>query len=218
VGRTSHSGGTSSTWTRFGCHSPNLVHLERTLESKYRLERLLGKGGMGAVYEASDLRLGRRVAIKVMTGRLFGDKEALRRFEREARASARLNHPNIIIVHDYGRAGAEGAYLVMELVAGATLRDALNSLGPLLPTDAATHFEHFAGLPCAFDIWHDVGECCQTKRKITISDKGVPPCNDSSRSSYLSPPSRSLSTCGRRNTHTIRSNSAILSSRSESTA
>jgi len=126
--------------------------VERTLEGKYRLERLLGKGGMGAVYEASDLRLGRRVAVKVMIGRLFGDKEALRRFEREARASARLNHPNIIVVHDYGRAGAEGAYLVMELVAGTTLRDNLKSSGPLLPTDAAAHFEQIlAGLKAAHD-------------------------------------------------------------------
>src|SRR5262249_10200882 len=126
--------------------------VERTLEGKYRLERLLGKGGMGAVYEASDLRLGRRVAVKVMTGRLFGDKEALRRFEREARASARLNHPNIIVVHDYGRAGAEGAYLVMELLAGTTLREALKTSGPLLPTDAAAHFEQIlAGLKAAHD-------------------------------------------------------------------
>ncbi len=126
--------------------------VERTLESKYRLERLLGKGGMGAVYEASDLRLGRRVAVKIMTGRLFGNQAALRRFEREARASARLNHPNIIAVHDYGHAGAEGAYLVMELVAGTTLRDALKGSGSLLPADAATCFgQILAGLQAAHD-------------------------------------------------------------------
>src|SRR5262245_37146254 len=126
--------------------------VERTLEGKYRLERLLGKGGMGAVYEASDLRLRRRVAVKVMTGRLFGDLAALRRFEREARASARLNHPNIIVVHDYGRAGAEGAYLVMELVAGATLREALKASGPQPPAEVAIYFEQIlAGLKAAHD-------------------------------------------------------------------
>jgi serine/threonine protein kinase len=67
-------------------------------------------------------------------------------------ASARLNHPNIIVVHDYGRAGAEGAYLVMELGAGTTLRDTLKSSGPLLPTAAAAHFEQIlAGLKAAHD-------------------------------------------------------------------
>ena len=63
--------------------------IERTLDGKYRLERALGRGGFGAVYEASDLRLQRRVAAKVMMGSLFGDPAALRRFEREARAAAR---------------------------------------------------------------------------------------------------------------------------------
>jgi hypothetical protein len=96
--------------------------IERTLDGKYRLERLIGKGGMGAVYEATDLRLQRQVALKVITGELFGNREALSRFEREARLSARLNHPNIVALHDYGRAGAEGAYLVMEFLRGRSLR------------------------------------------------------------------------------------------------
>ena len=97
--------------------------VERTIDGKYRLEQLLGKGGMGAVYHATDLRLDRKVAVKIITGKSFGDQAALRRFEREARASAKLNHPNIVSVYDYGQTGAEGAYLVMEFVAGITLRD-----------------------------------------------------------------------------------------------
>jgi hypothetical protein len=96
--------------------------VERTIDGKYRLERLIGKGGMGAVYQATDLRLDRNVAIKIMLGNMFGDPLALRRFEREARTSARLRHPNIIAIHDYGVIGSEGAYLVMELVPGLTLR------------------------------------------------------------------------------------------------
>ena len=60
--------------------------VERTIDGKYRLDRLLGKGGMGAVYEAADLRLARPVAVKIMLGRAFGDRQALRRFEREAQA------------------------------------------------------------------------------------------------------------------------------------
>jgi len=103
--------------------------VERTLAGRYRLDRLLGRGGMGAVYLARDLSLERDVAVKVMTGRLFGDPLALARFRREARAAARLDHPAIVRVHDYGECEGAGAFLVMELVAGRSLRAALGA-GP----------------------------------------------------------------------------------------
>src|SRR5262249_4675392 len=74
----------------------------RTLDGKYRLERALGRGGFGVVYETTDLRLQRRVAAKVMMGSTFGDATALRRFEREARAAARIDHRHITRVYDYG--------------------------------------------------------------------------------------------------------------------
>jgi RIO-like serine/threonine protein kinase len=115
--------------------------VERTIEGKYRLDRLLGKGGMGAVYEAMDLRLDRKVAIKIMLGSMFGDRTALRRFEREARASARLNHPNIITVYDYGVTGAEGAYLVMEMVKGFNMRTAIENEQVIAPAVAAEWFD-----------------------------------------------------------------------------
>ena len=115
--------------------------VERTIDGKYRLDRLLGKGGMGAVYQATDLRLARQVAIKILTGDLFGNQNALRRFEREARALARLDHPNIVAVHDYGRAAAEGAYLVLELVPGVTLRDEMRRLKRLPPELTARWFD-----------------------------------------------------------------------------
>ena len=99
--------------------------VERTIEDRYRIDQLLGRGGMGAVYEASDLRLNRKVAVKILSGQLFGNSGALRRFEREAQTSARLTHPNIITVYDYGLLSTEGAYLVMELVTGATLGNVL---------------------------------------------------------------------------------------------
>jgi serine/threonine protein kinase len=114
--------------------------VERTIDTKYRLEQMIGRGGMGAVYEATDLRLDRRVAIKIMLGNMFGDRAALRRFEREAQASARLNHPNIITVYDYGSIRTDGAYLVMELVRGSTLRSELQRAGRLDPQTAATWF------------------------------------------------------------------------------
>jgi hypothetical protein len=114
--------------------------VERTIDNKSRLEQMIGRGGMGAVYEATDLRLDRRIAIKIMLGNMFGDRTALRRFEREAQASARLNHPNIITVYDYGGIRTDGAYLVMEMVRGATLRSELQRAGRLDPQTAAAWF------------------------------------------------------------------------------
>jgi eukaryotic-like serine/threonine-protein kinase len=105
--------------------------VERTIENRYRLEKLLGKGGMGAVYEAADLRLNRIVALKILSGASFGNQDALRRFEREAQASARLNHRNIVTVFDYGTLSTEGAFLVMELVKGVSLRRVFEQRGKL---------------------------------------------------------------------------------------
>jgi len=114
--------------------------VERTIDKKYRLEQLIGRGGMGAVYEATDLRLNRRIAIKIMLGNMFGDRTALRRFEREAQASARLNHPNIISVYDYGGIRTDGAFLVMELLRGSTLRFELERAGRLNPQTVVAWF------------------------------------------------------------------------------
>ncbi|HEY9284399.1 MAG TPA: protein kinase, partial [Pyrinomonadaceae bacterium] len=114
--------------------------VERTVDGKYRLEKLLGRGGMGAVYEATDLRLSRRVAVKIMIGSLFGDARALRRFQREARTSANLSHPNVVSVFDYGALPAGGAYLVMELARGTTLREELDRAARLSPADCAEVF------------------------------------------------------------------------------
>jgi hypothetical protein len=111
--------------------------VERTIEGRYRLDKLIGRGGMGAVYQATDLRLNRTAAVKIISGQFFGNSEALRRFEREARTSARLQHPNIITVYDYGLLSTEGAYLVMELVQGDTLGRILKRDGILAPSRAA---------------------------------------------------------------------------------
>ena len=114
--------------------------VERTVEGRYRLERLVGRGGMGAVYEATDLRLNRRIAVKLIDGKMFGNRDALRRFEREAQTSARLSHPNIVSVHDYGVLGTGGAYLVMELISGETLAALIKREGCLSPQTIADCF------------------------------------------------------------------------------
>jgi len=95
---------------------------------------LLGAGGMGEVYRARDARLQRDVAIKVLHGVVAGDPERLARFEQEARATAALNHPNILAVFDLGE--HEGApFIVSELLDGQSLRELLGT-GALPPRKA----------------------------------------------------------------------------------
>src|SRR4029078_1009953 len=89
----------------------------------------VGSGGMGEVYLARDLTLGRHVAIKVLPAEALGDAERLERFEREARVLASLNHPNIATIHGFDTSGTRHL-LVMELVEGATLADRIAS-GPV---------------------------------------------------------------------------------------
>jgi TolB-like protein/Tfp pilus assembly protein PilF len=90
----------------------------------YEVTSLLGAGGMGEVYSATDTRLDRKVAIKVLPERLANDPEALVRFEHEAKAVAALSHPNILAIHDVGREQSV-SYVVLELLEGETLRDRL---------------------------------------------------------------------------------------------
>lgn len=90
----------------------------------YRIVGTLGEGGMGVVYRAKDRRLARDVAIKVLSGVAFDDRERMVRFEQEARATGMLNHPNLLTIYDVGH--AEGSpYLVSELLEGETLRERL---------------------------------------------------------------------------------------------
>src|SRR3954471_13106875 len=100
----------------------------------YRIVSLLGEGGMGAVYRAKDTRLGRDVAIKILTALTLSDQERVQRFEQEARATGMLNHPNLLTIYDVGNEGGT-AYIVSELLEGATLRERLDR-GPLPPRRA----------------------------------------------------------------------------------
>jgi WD40 repeat protein len=97
---------------------------ENSMLGPYRVVGIIGEGGMGAVYRAQDTRLGRDVAIKVLTAVTLNDQEKLQRFEQEARTTGMLNHPNLLTVYDVGN--HEGTpYLVTELLEGETLRDRL---------------------------------------------------------------------------------------------
>ena len=85
----------------------------------YEILSPLGAGGMGEVYRAKDPRLGREVAIKVLPEALALDRDRISRFEQEAGAASALNHPNIVTIHEIGRAG-DVAFIAMELVEGKT--------------------------------------------------------------------------------------------------
>ena len=109
----------------------------RLLDGRYRLDRVLARGGMATVYEATDTRLDRRVAVKIMRPALAEDPDFVERFAREARAAARLSSPEVVAVHDQGTDAETGtAYLVMEHVTGGTLRDVLHEHGALPPARA----------------------------------------------------------------------------------
>jgi serine/threonine-protein kinase len=105
----------------------------QTLDGKYRVESLIGQGGMGTVYRATHLMLGKPVALKLIKPELVTSKDIARRFQREARAASNLNHPGIATVYDLGQTGDGTLYIAMEFVNGPSLKDALAD-GPL-PAD-----------------------------------------------------------------------------------
>ncbi|MEM9191202.1 MAG: serine/threonine-protein kinase [Myxococcota bacterium] len=109
----------------------------RTLADNYRLDSLLGEGGMGAVYAATQLNLNRKVAVKVLHPHLGARKELLERFRREALTAAALGHSNIVQVTDFQHPKGEPAFLVMELLRGHSLADVIDNGGPMAPPRAA---------------------------------------------------------------------------------
>jgi serine/threonine protein kinase/Tfp pilus assembly protein PilF len=142
-----------------GESSPSLVGEQL---GHYKVERFLGQGGMGDVYLASDKRLHRRVALKVLTQSVVGDAERLLRFEREAQAASALNHPNILTVHEFGE--SDGIHFIAsEFVDGETLRQKLLA-GPLDPAEA-------------LDIAIQVASALSTAHEAGITHRDIKPEN-----------------------------------------
>ncbi|WP_165700064.1 Stk1 family PASTA domain-containing Ser/Thr kinase [Ornithinimicrobium ciconiae] len=114
--------------------------IDRVLDGRYRVESLLAKGGMASVYSATDLRLERKVALKIMHAHLAGDDEFVTRFRQEARTAARLSHPHVVSVFDQGEDDGY-VFLAMELVEGHTLREVIKEHGAHSVRDAAAYLD-----------------------------------------------------------------------------
>jgi serine/threonine protein kinase len=100
---------------------------------KYEIIDKLGEGGMGSVYRAKQAPIDRLVAVKVLLGKLAEDEVAVKRFEQEAKAVSKMQHPNTVTIFDYGKTDDGRLYLVMEFLKGRTLTDLLRADGPLSP-------------------------------------------------------------------------------------
>jgi serine/threonine-protein kinase len=129
---------------------------------------------MGAVYRARDVRLDRLVALKVVRAELLGDPEARRRFRREAQIVARLQHPSIVAIYDYGTFPDGGAYLVMELVRGEDLRHLLQREGRL---DSDEAMPILAAVSAAIGAAHKEGVLHRDIKpeNILLPGGGMPP-------------------------------------------
>ena len=130
------------------------VLIGAVLAERYRLDALIGRGGMGVVYRARHLLLDRPVAVKLLRPQYLEDERAVQRFMREAQAMARVEHRNAVTIHDFGMMPDGGAYLVMEYIEGETLRALLTRVGTLAPADAVAVADQICG---AVDAAHRQG-------------------------------------------------------------
>ncbi len=148
------------------------------IDSRYRLERLIGTGGMAEVWLAEDQRLGRWVAVKVLRDVLPGEQagELVSSFEREARLIARMQHPNIVQVYDTGTFAGRH-YIVMEYVHGYSLRALLDARQRLSEGEAVRYATQIAA---ALQYAHDqnVIHCDVKPENVLISEQGVPKLAD----------------------------------------
>jgi len=117
-------------------HDTQASQLGTVLDGKYRLESFLSRGGMGAVYKATHVMLGKAVAVKLINPELVTSADVVRRFQREARAATALAHPNIVSVFDLGQTADGTLYIAMEYVDGRSLKAAISSGGAMAPTPA----------------------------------------------------------------------------------
>ena len=172
----------------------NEAHSPGSKLGHYTIRGRLGAGGMGAVYEATDDRLGRPVAIKVILAGQQHD-EGRKRFAREAQAASALNHPNIVTVHEAGRDG-DVDFIVMERIAGETLRDTIRG-GGLPPHEV---FRCAAQIASALAAAHDAGIVHRDLKptNIMVTDRGLVKVVDFGLASHVLPTAGEASLTGDR--------------------
>lgn len=113
-------------------HAPgNDDWIGRVVAGKYRVEEMIGEGGMGQVFRATQLSLDKSIVLKVLRRSLLSDARTVARFQREAKAASRLNHPNAISIIDFGQDSDDSLYIAMEYVPGRDLHQILSEEGPL---------------------------------------------------------------------------------------
>ena len=143
--------------------------------SHYRVLDILGGGGMGVVYRAEDLKLGRAVALKFLPEELGDDPKALERFEREARAASALDHPNICSIHEFGEHEGQ-PFIVMQLLEGQTLRDHLASLALARPGSDGSCPPAFP-LDQLLDVSTQIANGLQAAHERGIIHRDIKPAN-----------------------------------------
>jgi predicted Ser/Thr protein kinase len=131
-----------------------VIGMTPIVDGKYRVEAVIGRGGMGAVFRARDVRLQRDVAVKIVRADVVGDPDSRARFQREAQIVAQLQHPAIVTVFDFGTLADGAAFLVMEYVRGEDLRHLLKREKLLAPRVAA---ELMTGVATGVDAAHRAG-------------------------------------------------------------
>ena len=151
-----------------------LAAMASVVDGKYRIDAQVGRGGMGAVYRAHDLRLARDVALKVVRAELVAHPHSRARFEREAQIIARLQHPAIVTVFDYGTMADGAAFLVMEYVRGEDLRSLLKRESRLSADRAIELVVAIAG---AIEFAHRAGVLHRDLKpeNILLPDSGLGP-------------------------------------------
>ncbi len=136
----------------------------QVIADRYQILQLLGEGGMGRVYLAEHVRMGRKSAVKVMSPNLALSAEAISRFNREAANASRINHPNVAQIYDFGETSEGMLYLAMEFVEGETLRTMIDRDGPLPPARAA-------------DLAHQVASALAAAHHLGIVHRDLKPDN-----------------------------------------
>ena len=147
--------------------TPTADNLTGKKISHYRVLRLLGGGGMGVVYEAEDLKLGRRVAMKFLPGEMASDPRAFERFQQEARAASALDHPNICSIYELGEHEGQ-PFIVMQLLEGQTLREWIEFAAQQSTPDGLNQF---------LDIAIQVAEGLEAAHQKGIIHRDIKPAN-----------------------------------------